>query len=79
MAEHILRTGFYNKAEASAWALQLGIAQGVIDGWYATAAAEGYSKHAMHQNKGGGELYLSGAELMRLAMKDKGQSWVYGQ
>ncbi len=78
MAEHILRTGFYNKAQASAWALQLGISQGTIDGWFTTAAAEP-QKHAWHRNQGGGELYLSGEEIMRLAMKAKGESWVFGQ
>lgn len=77
MAEHILRTRFYNKSEASAWALQLGIAQGVIDSWYTTAAAEP-QKHAWHKNQGGNELYISGEEIMRLAMKALGKSWVYG-
>jgi hypothetical protein len=79
MAEHILRAGFYNKAQASEVFLQLGISQATIDGWFTTAAAEGYAKHAMHRNTNGVELYLSGAELMQRAMKALGASWTFGQ
>jgi hypothetical protein len=75
---HITRYGYYNKAEASDFYLSLGISQGVIDGWYSVAASEGPQKHPSHKNQGGGELYLSGAELIRLAMKALGQSWVIG-
>jgi hypothetical protein len=77
--QHILRYHYYSKAEASEVFLSLGILQATIDGWYTVATAEGYAKHAGHRNKGGGELYLSGEELMRLAMKALGAGYTVGQ
>ncbi len=77
-AQIILRTGFYSKAEASAWALPLGIAQGVIDSWFSNALAEGPGRHAYHTNKGNNEMYLGGAELIYRAMKALGAGWTVG-
>ncbi len=77
MADHNVRSRVYTKQEA--YLLYPDIAQATIDGWYSTAASEGFGKHSMSYPHNDGVLAISGFELHRLYLKAVGKLWCIGQ